>query len=65
MRPHIWRKRSGFTVGGYMWIVLNQADILEDIQGGTRKRRDIYRARGFVPQLFFEFLFFRGSNASG
>ena len=29
MRPHIWRKGSGFIVSGYMWIVLNQADILK------------------------------------
>ncbi len=29
MRPHIWRKRSNLTIVGYMWIVLNQADILK------------------------------------
>jgi hypothetical protein len=29
MGPHMWRKRSSFTIGGYMWTVLNQANILK------------------------------------
>ena len=33
MCPHIWRKRSNFTIGGYMWIVLNQANILKRHSG--------------------------------
>ena len=27
MPPHTWRKRSSFTIDGYMWIVLNRANI--------------------------------------
>jgi hypothetical protein len=34
MSIHIWRKHSSFTNAGYMWMVLNQANIPERHSGG-------------------------------
>ena len=29
MSTHIWRKHNSFISAGYMWVVLNQANILK------------------------------------
>ena len=43
MRPHIWRKRSNLTIVGYMWIVLNQADILKNTPTSSHNPRKSQR----------------------
>ncbi len=57
MSTYIWRNHSSFMSAGYMWVVLNQANILKRHTGVNtpiywRPRRDSNFVRTSTPQPF-------------
>ena len=63
MPPHTWRKRSSFTIDGYMWIVLNQANIPKRHSGGYWSNMDTYGGKRICSDLLFELTFSRINSA--